>query len=140
MKALHIMIGAGLALGAAHAKEHDEAREHWAYQPVRKSAVPAVKMTSWVKTPVDSFILAQLEAKAMKPSAPASRETLLRRVTFDLIGLPPTTDDLRAFLADNSPNAFTKVVDRLLAAPHFGERWGRHWLDTARYSDTAGQA
>ena len=117
----------------------DDARRHWAFQPVKAPALPAVKTTAWVKTPVDAFILAQLEAKGMKPSPPASRETLLRRVTFDLIGLPPTTDELRAFLADTSPNAFANVVDRLLRSPHFGERWGRHWLDTARYSDTAGQ-
>jgi len=140
MKILHIIIGATLAVGAAHAKEYDDARAHWAYQPVKKPAVPAVKLTAWVKTPADAFILAQLEAKGMRPSPPASRETLLRRVTFDLIGLPPTTEELRAFLADNSQGAFTKVVDRLLASPHFGERWGRHWLDTARYADTAGQA
>ena len=143
MKLLFSIIGAlaGLtAAGFAAADERSDARAHWAYQPVRRPAIPAVKLAAWVKTPIDAFILARLEAKGMQPSAPASKETFLRRVTFDLIGLPPTTEELRAFLADTSPNAFTKVVDRLLASPHFGERWGRHWLDTARYSDTAGRA
>ncbi|MCI0540667.1 MAG: DUF1549 and DUF1553 domain-containing protein [Verrucomicrobiales bacterium] len=129
-----------IAFAASKRGEYDEARAHWAYQPVKKAAEPGVTLQSWAKTPVDSFILAKLEAKGMKPSPPASRETLLRRVTFDLIGLPPTTDELKAFLADHSPNAFATVVDRLLTLPHFGERWGRHWLDTARYSDTAGRA
>ena len=143
MKHLNPIIGAALALVTAcgfAANDHDEASAHWAYQPVKKPAAPTVKLSAWVKTPVDAFILAQLEAKGMKPSAPASRETLLRRVTFDLVGLPPTTDELRAFLADHSPGAFATVVDRLLRSPHFGERWGRHWLDTARYADTAGRA
>jgi len=142
MKHLCFILGASLALFAAHsfaADDYDEARAHWAYQPVRRPAAPAVKLTGWVKTPVDAFILARLEAKGMQPSPPASKETLLRRVTFDLIGMPPTTGELRAFLADAAPNAFAKVVERLLASPHFGERWGRHWLDTARYSDTAGR-
>ena len=116
-----------------------EARAHWAFQPVKRPPEPAVQHPVWIKTPVDSFVLAKLEAKGMKPSAAAGKETLLRRVTFDLIGLPPTTDELRAFLADQSSDAFANVVDRLLRSPHFGERWGRHWLDTARYSDTAGQ-
>jgi mono/diheme cytochrome c family protein len=116
----------------------DKARAHWTYQPVRKPADPKVQDKRWVKTPVDSFILAKLEEKGMKPSPPAGKEALLRRATFDLIGMPPTTDELKAFLADNSPDAFAKVVDRLLASSHYGERWGRHWLDTARYSDTSG--
>jgi mono/diheme cytochrome c family protein len=114
------------------------ARSHWAYQPVKKPAEPKVQQKEWVQTPVDAFILAKLEEKGMKPSGPANKEALLRRATFDLIGMPPTTDELKAFLEDNSANAFAKVVDRLLASPHYGERWGRHWLDTARYSDTSG--
>ena len=119
MKTMNRMnqIGALLALSTTisfAAAYRDEARAHWAFQPVKKPAAPSVKLAGWVKAPVDAFILAQLEAKGMKPSPPASRETLLRRVAFDLIGLPPTTDELRAFLADNSPNAFATVVDRLL--------------------------
>ncbi|MEY4387602.1 MAG: hypothetical protein RLY20_2885 [Verrucomicrobiota bacterium] len=117
----------------------DSGKSHWAWQPVRNPAVPAVKNEAWCKTPVDHFILAKLEDKGLTPNAPADKRTLLRRVTFDLTGLPPTTAEVDAFLADNSPDAFEKVVDRLLASPHYGERWGRHWLDVARYSDTKGQ-
>jgi len=116
----------------------DEARNHWAYQPVKKPAVPAVRNRPWCVTPVDAFIVKNLEAKGMIPAKPANRETLLRRATYDLTGLPPTPEEINAFMSDGSPNAFGKVVDRLLASPHYGERWGRFWLDTARYSDTTG--
>ena len=93
----------------------------------------------WPKTPVDNFILAKLDEKNLKPNPPADKRTLIRRATFDLIGLPPTTEEVDAFLKDESPDAFAKVVDHLLASPHYGERWGRHWLDVARYSDTKSQ-
>ena len=116
----------------------EKARGHWAYQPVKKSAPPAVKNQGWSRTDVDRFILAKLEAANMVPAPDAAKETLLRRATYDLIGLPPTPREVEAFLGDNSPNAFEKVIDRLLASPHYGERWGRFWLDTARYSDTVG--
>ena len=116
----------------------DEARAHWAFQPVKKPDVPTIKQSGWAKTPVDAFVLAKLEASGMAPSAPAPREVLIRRVTYDLTGLPPTPEEVSAFANDPSPDAFEKVVDRLLASPHYGERWGRHWLDTARYSDTTG--
>jgi hypothetical protein len=112
---------------------------HWAFQPVKKPAVPAVKDTSWAKTDVDKFIVAKLEGKGMKPNPPADKRTLIRRATFDLIGLPPTPDEVHDFLRDDSPNAFEKVVQRLLDSAQYGERWGRHWLDTARYSDTKGE-
>ncbi len=92
----------------------------------------------WVQTPVDRFVLAKLEEKGLKPAPAAGKLTLLRRVTFDLTGLPPTEQDTRAFLADTSKDAFAKVVDRLLASPRSGERWGRHWLDIARYADSTG--
>jgi hypothetical protein len=115
-----------------------EARAHWAYQPVGQPAVPAVHDAAWARNEVDAFVLARLEANGMRPAKPAEREALLRRVTYDLIGLPPTVDEVRAFLADRSPNAFATVVDRLLASPQYGERWARHWLDSARYSDTKG--
>ena len=118
----------------------DKARGHWAYQPVKKPAPPAVKNTGWSRTEVDRFILAKLEAASMVPAPDAERDTLLRRATYDLTGLPPTLQERDAFLADKSPNAFEKVIDRLLASPHYGERWGRYWLDTARYSDTVGGA
>ncbi|EDY17279.1 protein of unknown function DUF1549 [Chthoniobacter flavus Ellin428] len=118
----------------------DKARQHWAYQPVVKPAVPAVKNRAWCYTPVDAFILQKLEEKNMIPAPPADRETLLRRATYDLIGLPPTLDEIKEFTADPAPLevAFDKVVQRLLASPHYGERWGRFWLDSARYSDTTG--
>ena len=116
----------------------DEARQHWAYQPVKNPAPPAVKNQSWPRTPVDAFILAKLEAANLVPAPDAEKETLLRRATYDLIGLPPTPSEVSAFLADQAPNAFEKVIDRLLTSPHYGERWGRFWLDTARYSDTVG--
>jgi mono/diheme cytochrome c family protein len=116
----------------------DKARAHWSYQPVKNPPVPKVQSPGWVKTPIDNFILAKLEEKGMTPARPAPRETLIRRATYDLIGLPPTPEEVADFLHDPSPNAFEKVVDRLLASPHYGERWGRYWLDTARYSDTTG--
>ena len=124
----------------------DKARAHWAYQPVKNPAPPAVKNSAWLGNPafpksfnpIDAFILKKLEDAHIAPAPPADRETLLRRATYDLTGLPPTPAEVDAFLTDASPNAFEKVVDRLLASPHYGERWGRYWLDTARYSDTTG--
>jgi hypothetical protein len=112
------------------------ARKHWAYQPVRKPVLPTVKQADWPASPVDSFILVRLEAAGMTPSPAADRRTWLRRVTYDLIGLPPTPSEMDAFLNDVSPGAFATAVDRLLASPRYGERWGRHWLDVARYADT----
>ncbi len=116
----------------------EAARKHWSFQPVRDPAPPAVEDSTWGSSPIDAFILARLEAKKLAPSPPADRRTLIRRATFDLIGLPPTPDEVDAFLADDSPGAFAKVIDRLLASPRYGERWGRHWLDVARYADTKG--
>jgi mono/diheme cytochrome c family protein len=113
-------------------------KKHWAFQPVQDPPLPAVKDRNWPRTSIDPFILARLEARGLTPSTPAGRRTLLRRVTFDLIGLPPTPEEVAAFEADHSPNAYKKVVDRLLANPHYGERWGRYWLDLARYADTKG--
>jgi mono/diheme cytochrome c family protein len=112
-----------------------EQRAFWSFQPLKEPAIPAVKEKSWAKTNIDHFVLAKLESKGMKPVAAADRRTLIRRVTLDLIGLPPTPDEVDAFVADKSPNAYEKVVDRLLASPRYGERWGRHWLDVARYAE-----
>jgi len=112
---------------------------HWAFQPVKARVVPAkIKNKKWVKAPIDAFILSDLEERRIDPAPPADKRTLLRRATFDLTGLPPTPEEISAFLADESPNAFETVVDRLLKSPAFGERWGRHWLDLARYSDSNG--
>ncbi len=113
-----------------------EQKAFWAFQPVRDPPVPGVKRTDWAGSPLDAFILAKLEEKGLSPAQRADRRTLIRRVTFDLTGLPPTPPEIDAFLADTSPDAFAKVVDRLLASPHYGERWGRHWLDVARYADS----
>jgi hypothetical protein len=115
-------------------------RNHWAWQPVKAPVIPAVKDAAWVKGPVDSFVLAKLEAHQMTPSESADRSTLIRRAYYDLIGLPPMPWEVQAFIDDKSANAWEKVVDRLLASPHYGERWGRYWLDVARYSDTKGDA
>ncbi|HZZ77255.1 MAG TPA: PSD1 and planctomycete cytochrome C domain-containing protein [Gemmataceae bacterium] len=115
-------------------------KEHWAWQPLRNAKAPAVKNAAWPRTDIDRFVLAKLEEKGLDPVADADRLTLIRRVTFDLTGLPPTLDDIDAFLNDKSPKAFEKVVDRLLASSAYGERWGRHWLDVARYAESTGSA
>jgi len=117
----------------------DNRTNHWAWQPVKPVPVPTVDDNGWGQTPVDKFIFAKLADKGLTPNPPADKRTLIRRATFDLIGLPPTPEEVQAFVDDTSPDAFAKVVDRLLASPHYGERWGRHWLDVARYSDTKGQ-
>ncbi len=113
-------------------------RAHWSYQAIQKPAVPAVKNKRWISTPVDAFVLAKLEEKKMLPSVPASREALIRRVYYDLIGLPPSPAEVQAFVYNGSSQAYANLVERLLASPQYGERWGRHWLDTARYADTRG--
>ncbi len=113
-------------------------RNHWAWQSVKRPTPPTVKNAALVKNPIDAFVLAGLEAESLTLAAPASREQLLRRVTFDLIGLPPTPEELDAFLKDAAPDAWEKVIDRLLASPHYGERWGRHWLDVARFAESNG--
>jgi hypothetical protein len=113
-------------------------RNYWAFQKVVKPNVPAVRTKAWVQSPIDAFLLSKLEEKNLKPNPPADKATLIRRAYFDLIGLPPTPEQVQAFVADNSPKAFEKIVDELLASPQYGERWGRHWLDLARYADTQG--
>jgi hypothetical protein len=112
--------------------------EHWAWQPVRPSQVPAVRDGSWPSSPIDQFILAKVEAKALSPASPADKRTLIRRLSFDLIGLPPTPAEVEVYVSDRSPEALPKLVDRLLESPHFGERWARHWLDLVRYAETRG--
>jgi hypothetical protein len=110
----------------------------WAWRPVVGPAVPKVRQTAWVRTPIDTFILAKLEEKGLTPAPEADRPTLIRRLTYDLHGLPPTPDEIDAFVNDAAPNAYEKLIDRLLASPRYGERWGRHWLDTVHYADTHG--
>src|SRR5512138_176624 len=134
------LIGLALWAGIVYTAESDTftpaQRSFWSLQPVKKSPIPAVKNQQWVKTPIDSFVLAKLEEAALQPNPPADRLTLLRRATIDMTGLPPTQEEIQQFLSDQSPNAWEKVVDRLLASPAYGERWARHWLDVARYADT----
>ena len=115
-----------------------EASDHWAYQPVTHPSVPSVENFSWPSGAMDRFILAKLRENGMRPARSANRRILIRRVTLDLTGLPPTSGEVDRFVADNSPGAYGHVVERLLASPRFGERWGRHWLDLARYADTKG--
>src|SRR5690606_38127975 len=111
---------------------------HWAWQTIQDRAPPAVKNAAWPQSPLDHFILAKLEEKGLAPNPPAEKRVLIRRAYFDLIGLPPTPEQVAAFVADDSPEAFAKVVDELLASKHFGERWGRHWLDLVRYAEARG--
>ncbi len=111
---------------------------HWAFVKPIRSAPPQVRNKAWIKTPIDQFVLARLEKEGLAPSPEADRVTLLRRLSLDLTGLPPTIAEVDAFLNDRSPNAYEKQVERLLASPHYGERWGRHWLDAARYADSDG--
>jgi len=114
-------------------------RQFWSFQPLAHTAPPDNHDRSWPRTPIDRFILARLETEHFHPVGPADKRTLIRRATFDLTGLPPRPDDVEKFASDESPVAFAKVVDRLLASPAYGERWGRHWLDVVRYADTAGE-
>jgi mono/diheme cytochrome c family protein len=113
-----------------------EWKEHWAFTPVSDAAPPATKDKAWVKNPIDAFVLNKLEANGLKPAAPADKTALLRRITYDLTGLPPTPAEVNDFLNDQSPQAYEKVVDRLLASDRYGEQWARHWLDVVRYADT----
>lgn len=129
---------------AAAAIEHKkkvvtaEDRNFWAYRPVVEPSVPSVKNSAWVRNPIDAFILAKLEAENLAPSAEADPRTLLRRATYDLLGLPPTAEEVTEFVHDQSPQAYAALIDKLLTSPHYGEKWGRHWLDLVRYAETHG--
>jgi hypothetical protein len=132
-----------IELGAAWPGDDETASrlkgsDWWAFQPVKRVDPPRVEGAAWVRNPIDQFILARLEKEHLQPSSEASKETLLRRVSLDLTGLVPSPREIGEFLADMSPDAYERVVDRLLASPHYGERWGRHWLDVARYADSDG--
>ncbi len=115
-----------------------EDRQHWSYRPLHAVEAPVVGDVAWCRTPIDRFILAALEAREIRPNPPADRRTLIRRMSFDLLGLPPAPDEVAAFIADDRPEAYAELVERLLASRHYGERWGRHWLDVARYADSNG--
>src|SRR5262249_20601143 len=111
--------------------------QHWALVPPVRPPLPTAK-AAWGRTPIDAFILSRLEREGLRPSPEAGKETLLRRLSLDLAGLPPTPQEIDAFLKDMSPDAYEKQVERLLASPHYGEAWGRRWLDAARYADSDG--
>jgi Protein of unknown function (DUF1549)/Protein of unknown function (DUF1553)/Planctomycete cytochrome C len=119
-------------------KSYTEKKSHWAFKAPVKAAIPSVKDKKWVRNPIDAFVLARLEKEKLHPSPEADRVTLIRRLSLDLTGLPPTIKEIDDFVADKSPDAYEKLVERLLASPHYGECWGRHWLDAARYADTNG--
>ncbi|MDQ6707915.1 MAG: DUF1549 domain-containing protein, partial [Acidobacteriota bacterium] len=138
ISALRQWIDGGLAWPEAAAAKKRPGWDHWAFQAPKHVGTPAVKNSAWVRNDIDKFILARLESENVKPSPEADRNTLLRRVSLDLTGLTPSPKEVADFLADTSPNAYEKVVDRLLASPHHGELWGRHWLDVARYADSDG--
>ena len=115
---------------------NDQTRAHWAFQPIRRPSLPTVADGAWVANPIDAFVLAKLERAGLRPAPEATRQALIRRAYHDLIGLPPSPEEVAAFLSDDRLGAWERVIDRLLASPHYGERWGRHWLDVVRYAET----
>ncbi len=127
--------GAKAATAPANDPTSAEARQFWSFQPLRQHPRPAVRNADWPRQPIDWFLLAAMEQRKLGPSAPADRRVLLRRASFDLTGLPPTPEEVEAFLRDMRPDAYPRLIERLLASPHYGERWGRYWLDHARYCD-----
>ena len=132
--------GSAPTIGKSNPKYDRLRKEHWAWRPLSDPEPPAVVNGSWPLDAIDRFVLARLEEKGLSPAGDAARGVLARRVTFDLTGLPPTPEEIAAFESDGSPQAFEKLVDRLLASPAFGERWGRHWLDVARYGESTGSS
>jgi hypothetical protein len=123
---------------SADATFSENQKSYWAFQPIKDPVLPSVSDDSWPISPVDQFILARMERESLQPSPSADKRTLLRRVTYDLTGLPPTEEETAAFLADDSPDAWAKVVERLLASERYGEKWGQHWLDVVRFAESAG--
>ncbi|HET6576465.1 MAG TPA: PSD1 and planctomycete cytochrome C domain-containing protein, partial [Fimbriiglobus sp.] len=126
--------------GATQEQKHagEPNKNYWAYQPVQRPTMPEVRDKGWVTTPIDAFILAKLEAKGLKPVAPADKAALCRRAYYDLTGLPPTPEQVDEFVRDKSPDAYEHLIDKLLASPHYGEKWGRHWLDVVRFAESNG--
>ena len=136
LRRFHRSLSGAFILGCVSAVAQDS--PHWAFQPIAAPAPPSIADHAWPAQPLDHFVLHQFESTGLKPASPADRHVLIRRVHFDLTGLPPTPGQIRAFVADPSTNAYSKVVDSLLKSPRYGERWGRHWLDVARYGDSNG--
>jgi mono/diheme cytochrome c family protein len=135
---LRAWIDAGAGAPTGEVAAVSAASKHWSFQPIARPALPTVKDKAWVRNPIDRFILARLEKEGGTPSPEADRATLIRRLSLDLLGLPPSPREVDEFVADRRPDAYEELVDRLLASPHYGERWGRHWLDLARYADSNG--
>lgn len=133
-----IRSGAAWPDGVTLQERQADGRLWWSYQPIQRPTVPDVNKSSWVRNPIDRFVLAKLEANDLQPSAEADRRTLIRRLSYDLLGLPPTPSEIDEFVKNRDPNAFEELVERLLDSPHYGERWARHWLDIAHYADTHG--
>lgn len=131
-------IDAGAKIPVEQAGAGATRSSHWSFQPIKRPAVPAVQKSAWVRNPIDAFVLARLESEKIEPSPEASKTTLLRRASLDLTGLLPTPAEIETFLKDSRPDAYERAVDRLLASPHYGEKWARHWLDLARYADSDG--
>jgi hypothetical protein len=131
-------VAVGLSVQAGEDRAAKPLDRHWAFCPPQLREIPTVHNRSWVRTPVDAFVLAKLEQSGLQPASPSDRWTLLRRITVDLTGLPPTPDEIAEFLADSRPDAYERVVNRLLASPHYGERWAQHWLDVVRYAESNG--
>jgi hypothetical protein len=138
VRLLEAWIDQGAKAPADEVADDGSGRNHWAFQPPQRPPLPATKDARWPRNPIDRFILARLEQEGIKPSPEADPVTLVRRVYLDLLGLPPSSEELETFLADRRGDAYERLVERLLASPHYGERWGRHWLDLARYADTNG--
>lgn len=128
----------GAVLTAKRNIDLDAGKRFWSLRPLHVTTPPNVKNNSWIRTPIDRFILSQIEARGLFPAAPLAKEKLLRRVTFDLTGLPPTPEEIKTFMHDTSPDAYPRLIDRLLASDRYGERWGRHWLDIARFAESGG--
>ncbi|HVC96749.1 MAG TPA: DUF1549 domain-containing protein, partial [Pirellulales bacterium] len=137
---LRVWIDQGAAAPAddAPAASKDGAAKHWSFRPLASPAIPPVGNSVWVRNPIDAFILARLEAEGLAPSPQADRVTFIRRLSLDLLGLPPSPAEVEQFVTNQRPDAYEQLVDRLLISPHYGERWGRHWLDQARYADSNG--
>ncbi len=139
-RSLGTMIGWAALLAAAFVTvvQAADAVDLWSLKPLSPPAPPEVKRPAWCAGPIDRFILARLEAEGCQPAPPLARDRLIRRVYFDLWGLPPSPEEVRAFVADASPDAYERLIDRLLASPHYGERWARYWLDLVRFAETNG--
>jgi len=135
---LRAWIDQGAAWPDSASVKVEDKRNHWAFKPPARPAVPKVKNSKWVRNSIDNFVLTRLEHESLKPSPEADRVTLMRRLSLDLVGLPPTPREVDEFVRDKSAEAYDELVERLLASPHYGERWGRHWLDAARYADSNG--